>query len=477
MENEKDSMRLNKYLSGTGLCSRREADKLIEEGHVTVESADGEVKTATLGSRVRENDRVFVDGKPVRDKGEEKLYMVINKPKGVICTGDRRVKENIIDFAGLNHYISYAGRLDRDSTGLVLLTNDGDLNDKIMRASGFHEKEYIVKVDKYITDDFLNKMSRGVSIVLDDDRHLVKGDGENPVGTRVTTRPCVIERRGARKFGIILTQGYNRQIRRMCQALGYTALEIKRIRIMNLRLGGLREGMKRFLTREEIEGLKALADAPGTEPVARVITNANREPMPGARTPNGDRPRQGERPYGGRTHQSERPYGDRPRQEERPYGEKPYRTGKGDKTQHGERPYSDRTRQGEHPYGERPYRDGTGEKSYPGGRPAGDGQRQAGRTYGEKAGQNRFGGERPRSDKGLPDKRPAGDRQRQGERTHGEHFQRNGSPARYGREDAGRTNGRGGSSQKDGSGDRGRRHSGQPYPARREKRNHDRNDA
>jgi len=464
MDNEKDSVRLNKYLSGTGLCSRREADKLIEEGHVTVESADGEVKTATLGSRVRENDKVYVDGKPVRDKGEEKLYMVINKPKGVICTGDRRVKENIIDFAGLSHYISYAGRLDRESTGLVLLTNDGDLNDKIMRAAGYHEKEYIVKVDRYITDDFLQKMSQGVSIVLDDDRHLVKGSGEEPVGTRVTTRPCVIERRGARKFDIILTQGYNRQIRRMCQALGYTAVEIKRVRIMNLRLGGLREGMKRFLTREEIEGLKALAEAPGIEPVAKVITNSEKSS-------------QGDRPYSGKPYQKrsgdERPQGDRtygekpyrkPYGKDRPQGEKPYRKPygedrpQGDRT-HGEKPYrkpygEDRP-QGDRTHGEKPYR-----KPYVEDRP------QGGRAYGEKPYRKPYGSDRPQGERKPGDKDQRGgynhrDKTRQGDRPYSGSRQgqsgqnrRSDSSARYGREDG-----------------------GQSHEARREMRNHDRNDA
>ena len=470
MENETKSMRLNKYLSGTGLCSRREADKLIEEGHVTVEGPDGEVKTATLGSRVGENDKVYVDGKPVRDKGEEKLYMVINKPKGVICTGDRRVKENIIDFAGLNHYISYAGRLDRESTGLVLLTNDGDLNDKIMRAAGFHEKEYIVKVDRYITDDFLQKMSRGVSIVLDDDRHLVKDGEDGSKGTRVMTRPCTIERRGARKFSIILTQGYNRQIRRMCQALGYTAVEIKRVRIMNLRLGGLREGMKRFLTREEIEGLKQLADAPGPEPVARVITNTDKAYPP---RPEGERsPRYENRDNRG----SERIYGDRPYRDsqsgERRYGNRPQRD-----SQDGEKRYSERPRRdsqsGDRSYSDRPRRDShDGERRY-GERPQRDSQ-TGDRSHGERTRRDSQGGERRYSD------RPRRDSQ-SGERSYGDR-PRQGSSAGYGSREAGKNYERRG---RDGEGVAsayrnnrrdGRSSQDKPYPDRREKRNHDRND-
>ncbi len=262
---ETESIRINKYLNGTGYCSRREADKLLAAGRVTVEAADGTVRLAGVGDRCVPSDRVFVDGKHIEDTEEEKLYLMLNKPKGVICTGDRRVPDNIIDFSGFRHYISYCGRLDKDSTGLVLLTNDGELNDRVMRAAYFHEKEYIVRVDKPITPGFLAAMRRGVRIVLDDDRHLAKPDPEDPEagkrrrGLPVTTRPCQVTRLRGYEFSIILTQGYNKQIRRMCQALGYTALEIRRIRIMNLRLGNLKEGMKRFLTKAEIEELKRLA--------------------------------------------------------------------------------------------------------------------------------------------------------------------------------------------------------------------------
>ena len=262
---EAESMRINKYLNGTGYCSRREADRLLSAGRVVVESQSGERRTANVGDRCLTGERVFVDGKEIEDKEEEKLYLMLNKPKGVICTGDRRIPENIIDFAGLRHYISYAGRLDKDSTGLVLLTNDGELNDKIMRAANFHEKEYIVRVDRPITPAFLSAMRRGVRIVLDDDRHLNKDGDPSNRGLTVTTRPCRVTKIRSFEFSIILTQGYNKQIRRMCQALGYHALDIRRIRIMNLRLGNLKEGLKRFLMKSEIEELKRMADEPVPE--------------------------------------------------------------------------------------------------------------------------------------------------------------------------------------------------------------------
>ncbi len=268
---EAESMRINKYLNGAGYCSRREADRLLSAGRVTVGKPDGEKRMASVGDRCLPGERVYVDGKEIDDTEEEKLYLMLNKPKGIICTGDRRIPENIIDFAGLRHYISYAGRLDKDSTGLVLLTNDGELNDRIMRAANYHEKEYVVRVDRPVTPAFLSAMRRGVKIVLDDDRHLEKeetaedgSDAKAPVrrGITVTTRPCKVTRLRANEFSIILTQGYNKQIRRMCQALGCRALDIRRIRIMSLRLGSLKEGMKRFLTKSEIEELRRLASEP-----------------------------------------------------------------------------------------------------------------------------------------------------------------------------------------------------------------------
>ncbi|MDO4804302.1 MAG: pseudouridine synthase [Lachnospiraceae bacterium] len=261
MENRNDGVRLNKYIGSIGICSRREADRLIEEGKVTIIHEDGSREIARAGFRYMDGDRIEIDGKAVEKTEDEKLYMMLNKPKGIICTGDRRVKENIIDFAGLRHYISYAGRLDKDSTGLVILTNDGELNDRIMRASNYHEKEYVVTVDKYITPDFLAAMRSGVTITLDDNRNLtgeIGSDGK-PLGKTVTTRPCKVWKTGKREFRIILTQGFNRQIRRMCGKLGYTVQGIRRVRVMNLELGSLKEGMKRFLTPAEVARLKEMA--------------------------------------------------------------------------------------------------------------------------------------------------------------------------------------------------------------------------
>ena len=265
---DQDSIRLNKYISAAGVCSRREADRLIENGQVMIQrSGEDNAAAARMGERVCPGDRVFVNGKEVAAKEQKKLYYMLNKPRGIICTGDRRISGNIIDYAGLTQYISYAGRLDRDSTGLVLLTNDGELNDMIMRASNYHEKEYIVKVDKILTPEFIIAMQNGMEIVLDDDRHLTNEIGRKGKrkGTVVRTRPCRVRRLGKKEFSIILTQGFNRQIRRMCLKKGYSVLEIKRIRIMNLLLGDLKEGAMRPLTDEEIAELRKMAVKPGTD--------------------------------------------------------------------------------------------------------------------------------------------------------------------------------------------------------------------
>lgn len=274
---DQESIRLNKYISAAGVCSRREADRLIENGSVTIlRSGEDREVPAQVGERVCPGDRVFVNGKEVAAEKQEKLYYMLNKPKGIICTGDRHISNNIIDCAGLSQYISYAGRLDRDSTGLVLLTNDGELNDMIMRASNYHEKEYIVKVDKVLTPEFIIAMQNGMEIVLDDDRHLTNEIGKKGrrKGTVVRTRPCRVRRLNKKEFSIILTQGFNRQIRRMCLSKGYSVLEIKRVRIMNLLLGDLKEGAMRPLTDEEITEMRRLAVKPGTD--RRVINNKGR---------------------------------------------------------------------------------------------------------------------------------------------------------------------------------------------------------
>ena len=264
---DQESIRLNKYISAQGVCSRREADRLIENGLVMIQKSGRDTANpAEIGERVGPGDRVFVNGKEVTAEKQEKLYYMLNKPRGIICTGNRKISNNVIDYAGLTQYISYAGRLDRDSTGLVLLTNDGELNDMIMRASNYHEKEYLVKVDKVLTPEFIIAMQNGMEIVLDDDRHLTNEIGRKGKrkGTLVRTRPCRVRRLSKKEFSIILTQGFNRQIRRMCLSKGYSVQEIKRVRIMNLLLGDLKEGEMRPLTEEEIAELRRLAAKPGS---------------------------------------------------------------------------------------------------------------------------------------------------------------------------------------------------------------------
>lgn len=229
-----DEIRINKFLSEAGVCSRREADRFIEEGKVKI---DGVV--AQMGSKVTKGQQVTFCDKPV--KKEEKLALIaFNKPVGIVCTTDRREKDNIIDFLQYGMRIYPIGRLDKDSEGLILLTNDGNIVNKILRAENKHEKEYIVTVNKEITVDFLHKMSGGVPI-LD-----------------TVTNPCKLKQLDKYTFNIILTQGLNRQIRRMCEALGYKVTHLQRIRIMNIQLGRLKEGHYRNVTEKEIEELNRL---------------------------------------------------------------------------------------------------------------------------------------------------------------------------------------------------------------------------
>lgn len=225
-------MRINKYIGETGFCSRREADKIIEEGRVTI---NGEL--AHLGSKVEAGDKVCIDGKPIGKKRKH-IYIALNKPVGITCTTERHIKGNIIDFVNHPERIFHIGRLDKDSQGLILLTNDGDIVNKILRAENNNEKEYIVTVNKPITSQFIDGMSKGVRIL----------------GT--VTKPCKVTPINDRTFRIILTQGLNRQIRRMCQAFGYQVVKLKRIRIMNIKLGDLKIGQWRYLTTEELNELK-----------------------------------------------------------------------------------------------------------------------------------------------------------------------------------------------------------------------------
>ena len=229
--------RINKYLSEVGYCSRRAADKLIEQGRVTI---NGEVPL--MGTKILEGDKVCVDGKVVNKSEEAAVYIALNKPTGIVCTTDTRVeKDNIIDYLNYPKRIFPIGRLDKASEGLILLTNDGDIVNKILRARNNHEKEYIVHVNKKIDADFVNKMSQGIPI-LDS-----------------ITRPCKVKKIGDYRFKIILTQGLNRQIRRMCEYLGYHVVRLKRIRIMNIHLD-LKVGEHRDLSKSELKELNRLIE-------------------------------------------------------------------------------------------------------------------------------------------------------------------------------------------------------------------------
>ncbi len=225
-------MRLNKYLSDAGFCSRRKADRLTEEGRVTVNG-----RRAVMGGQVEETDVVCVDGHVVVPE-QKKVYLAFHKPRGIVCTAEKREKNNVIDYLNYPVRIYPVGRLDKESEGLLLLTNDGEIVNGILRARNFHEKEYQVWVDRPVTEEFLQQMAAGVPI-LD-----------------TVTRPCKVRKRREKSFSIVLTQGLNRQIRRMCEALGYRVERLKRVRIMNIRLDGLEPGQYRELTGEELAELK-----------------------------------------------------------------------------------------------------------------------------------------------------------------------------------------------------------------------------
>lgn len=224
-------MRLNKFISGTGVCSRREADAWIEAGRVTING-----QPATLGTQVGEGDVVCVDGRPV-GAAKEHVYIALNKPAGITCTTELHVPGNIVEFVRYHERIFPIGRLDKDSEGLILLTNHGDIVNEILRSENDHDKEYVVTVDRPVTDIFLNGMSSGVRIL----------------GT--VTKPCKVLREGSSTFRIILTQGLNRQIRRMCSFFGYKVVRLQRVRIMNVSLGSLPVGRWRELDDAEVRGL------------------------------------------------------------------------------------------------------------------------------------------------------------------------------------------------------------------------------
>ena len=228
--------RINKYLSEVGYCSRRDADRLIEEGKVTING-----KISEIGTKVQEGDYVEVEGQVIEKlKKQEKIYLIFNKPVGVVCTTDRRVeRDNIIDFINYPSRIFPIGRLDKLSEGLIFLTNDGDIVNKILRARNNHEKEYIVSVNRQINKDFIQRMSNGVEIL------------------ETITKNCFVKQLGPKKFKIILTQGLNRQIRRMCECLGYRVKSLKRVRIMNIHLD-VPTGKYREFTKKEIFELNEL---------------------------------------------------------------------------------------------------------------------------------------------------------------------------------------------------------------------------
>ncbi|GAB5557344.1 MAG: 23S rRNA pseudouridine(2604) synthase RluF [Schleiferiaceae bacterium] len=230
-----DLVRINKYLSEVGYCSRREADRLIEEGRVTLNG-----KPLVMGTKKGPNDLVRVDGKVIEAKKSDFIYLAFNKPVGIVCTTDRkREKRNIIDYINHPERIFPIGRLDKPSEGLIFLTNDGDIVNKILRAKNHHEKEYIVKVNRPITDEFIQKMGNGVPIL-----------GQ-------TTRKCTVEKINALTFRIVLTQGLNRQIRRMCEYLGYEVKKLRRVRIMNVELD-LPVGKWRNLTPNEVADIQEM---------------------------------------------------------------------------------------------------------------------------------------------------------------------------------------------------------------------------
>ncbi len=234
---EKQLVRLNKYLSEVGYCSRREADKLIQAGRVTV---NGNIPE--MGTKITENDQVTVDGHTIKNTKNKFIYLAFNKPVGIVCTTDTRVeKDNIIDFINYPKRIFPIGRLDKPSEGLILLTDDGDIVNKILRASNNHEKEYVVTVNKPISQTFIERMSGG--IYLED--------------LKKTTKKCSVKKLSSDTFKIILTQGLNRQIRRMCAYLNYEVKTLKRVRIMNIKLD-VPVGTYRELTKNEFTELNAL---------------------------------------------------------------------------------------------------------------------------------------------------------------------------------------------------------------------------
>ena len=257
--NHPDSIRINKAISDSGYCSRRQADTLIEQGRVTLNG-----KIISLGDRAMPEDVIKVDGEEITGN-DSYVYIALNKPVGITCTTDRRIEGNVVDFINHKERIFHVGRLDKPSEGLLLMTNDGDIVNKILRAGNEHEKEYIVKVDRPITDDFIRRMENGIPL------HELE----------TVTKKCKVKRVSRFVFNIILIQGLNRQIRRMCEYLGYEVLELKRIRIMDIELGDLPNGKWRNLTLKEVQGLKEAVkisdNTPEADRVKKTVAKRRKE--------------------------------------------------------------------------------------------------------------------------------------------------------------------------------------------------------
>ncbi len=245
-ENSATKTRLNKFISDTGFCSRREADKLIDQGKVTVNG-----KIPEMGTQVSEADYIKINGNPLKHK-EELVYLAFNKPVGITCTTEHKVKGNIIDFINFPKRIFPIGRLDKPSQGLIFLTNDGDIVNKILRSGNNHEKEYLVTVDKPISSDFIRNMGNGVPILS------------------TITKKCFVKKESKYVFKIILTEGLNRQIRRMCEYLGYAVVRLERLRIMNVSIDNLPIGKWRYLTENELLNINELiSDSIKTEDASK----------------------------------------------------------------------------------------------------------------------------------------------------------------------------------------------------------------
>ena len=242
---ENSGVRINKFLSEAGVCSRREADRKIENGEIKIND-----RVAVTGDKVLPEDIVYVNGRPVQ-KEEEMVLLALNKPVGIVCTAEKREKNNVIDFMKYPKRIYPIGRLDKDSEGLLLMTNNGEIVNKIMRAGNMHEKEYIVTLNKPVTDSFVRGMAGGVPLVE----------------LNTTTRKCKVEKIANRKIRIILTQGLNRQIRRMCEYFGYRVEKLERVRIMNIELGDLKTGQYREITGDEYAKLMRLTEDSSSAPI------------------------------------------------------------------------------------------------------------------------------------------------------------------------------------------------------------------